>query len=307
MSPSRQRVWIDTDPAFGLPGAEVDDGLALLQAFASPELEVAGVSVVFGNTSLDRALPVAERLVADHGPAEVPVLAGAAGAETLGQSTAAVTGMAAALEAGPLSLLALGPLTNVGSLLRLRPDLAARVDRIVAVAGRRVGQSFLPAGGAGTPHRDLNFELDPAAMAVVLGSDVELVLAPWEVSSQVWLRAADLDWLAAQSARGAFVAAQVRSWLEAWQERFGVDGFNPFDTLAVGCLTHPQLIETLAVAVSLEEAPDDIRRGETKPHLHVRPVEEAPQPVRPALYATTPDRRFKGVLLERLAHAPPRA
>ena len=61
-------VWIDTDPAVGEPERDVDDGLALVQAFHSPELDIRGVSVVFGNAPLDRGLPIARRLVGEYGP-----------------------------------------------------------------------------------------------------------------------------------------------------------------------------------------------------------------------------------------------
>ena len=69
-------VWIDTDPAVGEPDRDVDDGLALLQAFRSPELEIRGVSVVFGNAELARGLPIARRLVRDYGPPRLRVFRG---------------------------------------------------------------------------------------------------------------------------------------------------------------------------------------------------------------------------------------
>ena len=67
-APAPVAVWIDTDPAIGEPERDVDDGLALVQAFHSPELDIRGVSVVFGNAALDRGLPIARRLVRDFGP-----------------------------------------------------------------------------------------------------------------------------------------------------------------------------------------------------------------------------------------------
>ena len=50
-------VWLDVDTSIGLPRGEVDDGLALIQAFHSPELAIRGISVVFGNASLEEAAP----------------------------------------------------------------------------------------------------------------------------------------------------------------------------------------------------------------------------------------------------------
>src|SRR3954470_3215985 len=77
-APATVPVWIDTDPAIGEPERDVDDGLALVQAFHSPELDIRGVSVVFGNAPLERGLPIARRLVHDFGPAGLKVFGGAA-------------------------------------------------------------------------------------------------------------------------------------------------------------------------------------------------------------------------------------
>ncbi len=64
-------VWIDTDTAIGVPGADVDDGLALIQAFHSPELRVRGVSAVFGNAPLATTHPIASEVVERFGPPAV--------------------------------------------------------------------------------------------------------------------------------------------------------------------------------------------------------------------------------------------
>lgn len=302
------RVWLDVDTATGLPRSEVDDGLALIQAFHSPELEVRGVSVVYGNTSLEKAVPVAETITARFGPPGVAVHPGAASAEELGRESAAVRAMAAALAETPLTILALGPVTNVATLLELHPELQGRIERLVMVAARRPGQRFYPRRPDGTvpepppgaAHRDFNFELDPAAMAIVLASEVPLVFAPWEVSSWVWIRRADLDHLAVTGESGAYVAEACRSWVELWRERFGVDGFNPFDTLAVGYLTSPELFETRNVAVWIEQGPDDRQppgSGVVKPYLLIDAERSGG---RRALYCVRPRAEFKRQLLERL-------
>lgn len=293
-------VWLDVDPAIGLERGEVDDGLALIQAFHSPEIVVRGVSVVYGNTTFENAVPIAREVVGRFGPAGLGVYPGAASAAELGQESEAVRAMAAALEVERLVVLAVGPVTNVGSLLRLRPELAARIERIVVVAGRRVGQSFRIPGGSHTPFRDFNFELDPVAMQIVLDADVPLDLAPWEVSSQVWLRAEDMAALARRSDAGRFVAENTASWLSMWQSDLGADGFNPFDTLAVGWVTHPAAIEWTDVAVWIEEGDDDVAPGTgmRKPYLHVDPQRAGG---RRARYAYRPAPEFHDLLVERLA------
>jgi len=295
-----RQVWIDTDPAIGVPRCDVDDGLALIQAFHSPELRVRGVSVVFGNAPLATAYPLAREIVERFGPTALPVHAGAGHARDLGQPSAATRALAAALEDRPLSILAIGPLTNVASLLQLRPDLASRIDSIVMVAGRRPGQRFLSSKAQPAPFPDFNFECDPEAMRVVLASPAPLVFAPWELSSHVWITGEDLDRLAQQSPSGAYIAGRSRSWLEMWEVELGAPGFNPFDTLAVGALTHPQWIEGFGASVWIEaQKPEPGSDAEPKPHL----LAEAPERpgARSARYCARPHADFKPMLLERLA------
>src|SRR5439155_94993 len=77
------------------------------------------------------------------------------------------------------------------------PELASRVTRIIAVAGRRPGQRFTTGTSNLRGHRDFNFELDPRGFQALLDSNVEIVLAPFEISAKVWLERSDLDRLAA--------------------------------------------------------------------------------------------------------------
>jgi inosine-uridine nucleoside N-ribohydrolase len=301
--PASIPVWLDVDPAIGIERGEVDDGVAMIQAFHSPEIVVRGISVVYGNAPFEQGLPIARDVAQRFGPPGLGVFGGAAAATQLGEETEAVRAMAAALERERLVVLALGPVTNVGSLLRLHPDLAARIERVVVVAGRRVGQSFRIEGRDHTPFRDFNFEHDPAAMQVILDSGVALDLAPWEVSSQVWVKQADMDALGTRSESGRFLAEATASWLAFWRDDLGADGFNPFDTLAVGWVTHPELIEWSDVAVRIEEGDDDTSPGGgvRKPYLYVDP---ASSEGRRARYAYRPAPEFHDLLVERLAAAP---
>jgi len=261
-------VWIDTDPSVQRGVHEVDDGFALVQAFRSPELRIRGISVVFGNAPLVTALPIGREIVERFGPAGMPVFAGAAGAQELGQETDASRALAAALKTERLTILALGPGTNIATVLRNHPELASRIDRVVAVAGRRPGQHFVT-GQAKTPFRDFNFEMDPEAFQVILDSGVPLVLAPWEVSSKVWLNQSDLDRLVAADAALDWLAKPAADWLAFWKQSFAVDGFNPFDTLAVTYAVTPKLLRCEPLPAKIETLPDDVvtDAARSKPYL----------------------------------------
>lgn len=298
-------VWIDTDPAIGEPERDVDDGFALVQAFHSPELAIRGVSVVFGNAPLDRGLPIAQQLAREFGPDGLEVLGGAAGADALGAPTAASRALAAALRREPLTILALGPATNVATVLINEPDLASRIVRIVAVAGRRPGQRFTTGTSNAKGHRDFNFELDPEAFRVLLASRVPLVLAPFEISSKIWVTAHDLDRLAAGSAASRALVGPARTWLALWQRLFAVDGFNPFDALAVGYAMSPDGFVCETLPAEIQTRPDDVTEPgvqgttvESKPYLLVsRDFRNTPFRVQ---YCATAPPGFKRDLLDRL-------
>jgi Inosine-uridine preferring nucleoside hydrolase len=120
-------VWIDTDPSISSGPREVDDGFALIQAFHSPELDIRGVSVVYGNAPFEQAWPISQEIVRKYGPPGLPIFAGATEAVDLGRETDATRALAAALEKEPLTILALGPVTNVATVLKNHPELGARI------------------------------------------------------------------------------------------------------------------------------------------------------------------------------------
>lgn len=298
-------VWIDTDPAVGVPDRDVDDGFALLQAFHSPELQVRGVSVVFGNAPLAQAWPIGRRIVRRYGPAGLRAFRGAAAASDLGVETAASRALAVALARERLVVLALGPATNVATVVRNHPELASRIVRIVAVAGRRPGQRFTTGTLNANGHRDFNFEQDPDAFRVILASPAPLTLAGFEVSSNVWMTDEDLAVLARGSPGARWMVAPARGWLGLWKRTFGVDGFNPFDTLAIAAVASPDLITCEELPVRIDVRPDDVTeqrmQGTTvadKPYLL---VSRAFEPARKVDYCTLPAPAFKADLLRRLA------
>lgn len=257
-TPSMTSVWLDVDSAAGVPRRDIDDAVAMIQAFHAPQLTVRGVSVVFGNTTLKRAVPIAEFVSAHFGPPGLKVYPGAEAAGHFDTATPATEALAQALAKAPLTLLVLGPATNIASLLVQHPELAGQIQAVVAVAGRRPGQRFTTGTESLKGHRDFNFEQDPEAFKVILDHEIPLVLAPWELSSTLWITQHELQRWASGPPATQWLAAAAPSWLKLWKDRFAVDGFNPFDTLAVGVLTAPALITCEVLPVQVQAGPDDV-------------------------------------------------
>ena len=138
---SANTVWIDTDVSIGSPIREVDDAYALVLAFHSPEIRIAGVSATYGNAPLSATTRVAQNMVRRFGgPAGVAserVFAGAASASDLGRRTAASDALAATLEKQKIVYIALGPLTNLATFLQLHPRRRSESSALFLWAVRR--------------------------------------------------------------------------------------------------------------------------------------------------------------------------
>ncbi len=296
-------VWLDVDPATGMIQKDVDDGLAMIQTFHSPSLKVRGISVVFGNSPLKRGIGIAEQIVEEFGPEDINPYIGAASAADFGADSPAVAAMAKALEDGPMTILALGPLTNVGTLLKNHPELHSKIESIILVAARRENQVFRPKAESLNVFPDFNFEQDPAAMAALLETEVPLVYAPWEVSSHLWITQDDLDMLQATGGTGEYVALKSRSWIRMWKRMFDTDGFNPFDTLAVAWLTHPELIESMEVTTWIDPR-EGMLDEDGKPLPSHLLVADDQGSGRSAIYCYRPSPELKAIILQRLMGDP---
>lgn len=300
-------VWLDVDTANGVVAngrpRDVDDGLAMIMAFHSPKLKVHGVSVVFGNADLDAAFPIAQEIARRFGPKGLQVYSGAASGADLGTETDATRALTRALEQRRLHILALGPVTNVATVLKNRPDLAKQIPQIIVCAARRPGFGFYMPGRPDVVFPDANFEKDVPAMQILLDSGVPIVFAGYEVSCDTWISRADLDELAQRSETGKWIRDTSQAWLNRWETQRGPKGFNPFDTLCVGYLTHPQLIETIPVTAHITTGPDD-RAGTgvpaTRPTKSYLIAEPAAQPAARHLYCTLAKPGFHDVLIEHL-------
>jgi purine nucleosidase len=252
-----KRIWIDADPACGHGRtADPDDCLAILLLAQAHEVQIAGISTVHGNAPIEFTDRRARDLVAAlswHG--SVPgVYRGSASAMRDDGSVAPAPAHIAiqqALQDGPLTLIGLGPLTNVAAALKNRPDLQENVTRLVAVMGRRPGHLFHPAEGAGDGmlfghgpvFRDFNFDQDRVAAALVLSMALPTTFIPYEGARSVVLDEVDLSRLHAHGGGAAWVAARSWDWLEFWKERIGRSGFFPFDLLAGAYVLEPRLFD----------------------------------------------------------------
>lgn len=251
------RLVLDTDI-----GSDCDDTVALGLALASPEIELAAVTTVCGDTR--RRAGIAAHLLALAGRSEVPVHAGCErplgagtfvwfgyeGVELGGARGLGTVSDEPAVEAllrlfdgrADRELVTIGPLTNVAAALRRDSGLARRIPRLTVMGGFLSGTS--PDGRPLPQAIDYNLCGDPEAAAAVFAAGMPIRLVPIDVTLQVWLSERDAAALAAAGAPiGPAVARALRAWAPIQRDGFAglgapvPDGAVSFlhDPLALAC------------------------------------------------------------------------
>jgi inosine-uridine nucleoside N-ribohydrolase len=249
-----ERVWIDTDVSIGSPFREVDDAYALVFAFNSSELRIVGISASYGNADVARATRVAREMTQRFCPAAVQVFAGAKSPDDRGRRTEASEALANTLTKGPLTYLALGPLTNLAAFAELHPDLARRIRRVIIVGGQPEGTSLRFGPKKTFSIHDANIFKDPRAAAVVLASQMPITLAPPATAAELLITEKELRDLEGRTGAANYLARRSKVWLWFWRHIVGTNGGPIFDALAVAAAAKPALISTGRRYARLDQA-----------------------------------------------------
>ena len=241
-------VWIDTDVSIGSPIREVDDAFALVLAFHSPEIHVAGLSTTYGNAPLGHTTRAARDLVQRFGRsaglAVDHVFAGAGSAQDLGRRSGASDALAAALQEQRVTYIALGPLTNLATFLELHPKVANRIERVIFVGGQVLEESLAFGPNRSFHIHDANVFKDPAAAGVVLRSNIPLTLVPIATGSHLFVDGTDLRQIERSGDAGNYLSRRSRIWLWFWTHIVKTNGAPIFDALAIIPTTRPELLSS---------------------------------------------------------------
>jgi inosine-uridine nucleoside N-ribohydrolase len=270
-SPVPLPVVIDTDPG-------IDDSLALILALNSPELDVRGISISYGNTVVENAYRNAVEILrkvkrrvplgigarrplkralepaADtHGPSGL----GYADLPPAGVILDYVRPLTRLLEAQPepVTLVTLGPVTSLALALRSdRALIEAKVARHIAMIGN------IEAAGNQTRYSEFNAWCDPEALAAVLAAEFPTEMIGLDVTRRLVVRANEVERLTESS---PWLHDALRFYVEFHRKQEGFDGAVVNDVLAIAYLVQPDVLtfSDLRLSVGLD---DGQSRGRTK-------------------------------------------
>ena len=265
-----QKIIIDCDPG-------IDDALALAFAAGHPELDLRGITTVAGNVGLDKTTANALRVRDFVGMPDVPVLAGCPrpllrpplhardvhGDSGLGAASipAASSGpadghavdflaSATAAEPGQITLIAIGPLTNVALALRRYPGLVSQVRNFVIMGG---------SAGRGnvTPAAEFNIAADPEAAAIVFGAGWTVTMVGLDVTLQARATAAVRDRMRGLGRLAdELVLPSLAGYRNVSRGPGSESGGGPavHDVCAVASVAAPELLTCLPARVEVETA-----------------------------------------------------
>lgn len=263
-----KKIIIDTDPG-------IDDALAIILALASPEeVTLEGLTTVHGNCNVNQgtinALSILELSQASH----IPVAKGCSlplvqpsllAPETHGDEGIGYAHLPAPITTpikqhavnflidkvlespGEITIVPIGPLTNIALAIRLEPRFAEAVKELVIMGGaiRHEGNT--------TPLAEFNTYVDPHAAHIVYHAGIPITLVPLDVTYDCILTQSDINRLQEMNSPLAkFIVDATRFYVEFHDEYQKIDGCVINDPLALALVFAPQLVDTQSLYVDVD-------------------------------------------------------
>ena len=272
-----KKIVIDTDPG-------VDDSLAIFVALNSPELEVLGLTTIFGNAVTSTCTENALRLLEIAKRTDVPVIEGAEvplngnfrGAASFvhgdnGQGNAtlsspvtkpldidAVTFLKEIIETNPneITLVPVGPLTNIANLLTIHEGIDSKIKEIVLMGGNAQSP------GNATPTAEANILNDPEAADIVFSAQCEITMVGLDVTNDVFMNEEQVVTLGSfDNDKSKHIGKINPFYFDFLKDFFQDNGMPVHDSSAITYLVHPEYFETLNHPIKVET--EGISRGKT--------------------------------------------
>lgn len=261
-----RKVIIDCDPG-------IDDAVALAMALFDPRLEVVAVTAVAGNVTADLATRNVQAIIEQLDPPKYPRMGAATASETgagtdarhihgddgLGNANLVCSTLvrqhpsekiiADEIRAAPnqVTLLCLGPLTNVARAFQREPGLIEMVGQVVMMGGA------VNCIGNITPTAEFNIYCDPESARTVFRAPLTKTLVPLDVTSRIALEFGFVNELPPETTKTGRLLHKLLPYLcRVYRQQLGMELFHLHDAVAVVALTNPELFEMVEMVGDVE-------------------------------------------------------
>ena len=262
-----RKVILDVDPG-------IDDAMAMCIALFDPGLEVVAVTAVGGNCDPEQATRNVQTVIEQLDPPRWPRLGAASppdeglpvdgrhlhGDDGLGEtnfpvaerqhvhpSEKVICDQIRDASEATVTIVALGPLTNIARAMVYDPELHSVVGQIVMMGGTVSGPGNI------SPAAEFNIYCDPAAAKAVFRSLSTKTLVPLDVTNQILLSYDLFNQLPDETTRvGRFLRRVLPPAFRGYRQQFGVEGIHVHDTITLMAVTHPELFTTEEMAGEVE-------------------------------------------------------
>ena len=262
-----EKIIIDTDPG-------IDDALAIFYALAIKELDIVGLTAVFGNADVEVCALNAIRLLEMAGRPDIPVAQGARmglstpyqkpfglvhGDDGLGntnlpipkgkpvqQSAAEFIIEQVEAHPGEITLAPIGPLTNLALAIHLKPDIAKKVKRVVLMGGA----AFVP--GNVHPAAEANIHSDPEAADVVFRADWDIAMVGLDVTEKICITPQDVaQFEQSPKTTAQFIGKSIPHYMNFYMRNKTYPGCYMHDATVISYILHPELFEVVQHPITI--------------------------------------------------------
>jgi purine nucleosidase len=268
------RIIIDTDPAMGTIGGDPEDSFAIMLALNSPEVSIEGITVVQGNVPAEKGYSNARHLLKLLDREEVPLKRGCLRPmnperstqinwlerrysskqitpmlEPEGENADAVSFLVDSVlnSPGEITLVTIGPLTNVATAIVRSPEFAHSLKGIVMMGGTA------ECAGNISPAAEFNFWQDPDAADIVFKSGAAITMVGLDVCHRTFLYPDQVrECAASDNLLGKFVIEATAPWFKIMAEGEGSGSLHLYDSLAMAVAIDPDLVRLEESFVEIE-------------------------------------------------------
>jgi inosine-uridine nucleoside N-ribohydrolase len=258
------RMIIDTDPAMGTLGGDPEDSFAIMLALNSPEVTVEGITIVQGNVPAEKGYSNAHHLLSLLDRQDVPLRRGCLRPmnaqrttqitfleqryateqitpmlEPKGTDADAVSFLIDTVLSSPgeITLVTIGPLTNVATAVQQSAEFACALKNIVMMGGTA------ECAGNISPSAEFNYWQDPDAADIVFRSGADLTMVGLDVCHQTHLHPSQVEECASHGTPlGQFVQASSAPWFQIMAGASGSGALHLYDSLAMAVAMDPSLV-----------------------------------------------------------------